>query len=99
MCLRKKQERTWSNLFVPSGLDITTVLLGVKSFGLCTISTVVSWKHKLQDSCKGKAILFILFHFWFIMGLSLFQSLPVYTYGSCGCSWAYKHPILQYRKK
>lgn len=61
--------RTWSSLlFVPSSLDIFTILLAVKSSSLCTISTVMSWKHKLQDSCKGKAIFSILFHFWFIMG-------------------------------
>jgi len=61
--------KTWSNvLFVQSSLDIFTILLAVKSSSLCTISTVMSWKHKFQDSCKEKAIFQILFRFWSITG-------------------------------
>lgn len=77
----------------------THSLFHVESSSLCTISTVMSWKHKLQDSGKWKIIFFKVFYFWFIGagGGALFQSLPAFTCGSCDCNWTYSCSNLQHR--
>lgn len=56
--------RSGSNLL--SQVVCTHSLFHVESSSLCTISTVMSWKLKLQDSGKWNIIFFKVFYFWFI---------------------------------